>query len=159
MLRTALGIAAMLVSSTALPADDLKISPDATLRYLQEQYQQSARQPRLGFNLQYSPPYLHISWQTGRADPQTPELQQAQATIDLRYAKFDAWSDGRRDWNIIIIDCNNYYPCYQDDVRHLRFGHGEIDYFLLGYASEPIASALNHLASFYASRRPKSPFD
>lgn len=163
-MRVASLIAAVALTLGTAQAEEPQLSPAKTVDYLVTEYAAAALVPQLAFHLEYRPPFLHVTWQrdpgfVGVSAVSTSPLVQEQADIDLRYAHFDSWNDGRRDRNIMLIECWHYYPCYNNPVDHISIGHGEIDYPVRAFARDGIASALNHLASVHEKERPKTPFD
>src|SRR5205085_9109187 len=128
--------------------------------YLILEYRAAASQPELQLRLEYYPPFLQVTWQnldiSARTADQIPEQH---AVIDLRFAHFDPWNDGRQDRNVILVECWHSYPCYEELPGRSSRGRGEIGYLIQFYASEPIANALNYLASFHTKDRPKDRFE
>jgi hypothetical protein len=161
VVRTVISAVLVFLSVGMAQAEEAKISSGETVNYLIQNYKTAGLRPELTFILKYSPPFLEVTWQRKvvLSDTSDIRLEDQQASIDLRYARFDAWNDGRRDRNVMIVDCWNYFPCYQDEITHRAYGHGEIDYLVSEYASNPIANALNHLASMNEKSRPRSRFE
>ncbi|MFZ2006023.1 MAG: hypothetical protein WB697_23390 [Stellaceae bacterium] len=160
-MRTIFGAALVfLCAGAAYPAGDAPLSAGQTISYLIEKYKVAGLHTDLVIGFEYSSPMLRVTWQRQIVLPDTNAVQidNEQALIDLRYARFDAWNDGRRDRNVMLVECADYFPCFRDKKDGQGSGHGEIDYLVRGYAAEPIAAALNHLASFNVQQRPRDKF-
>ena len=160
-MRVALSVALLTLCIGAAHADSGQVSPVATVKFVSESYKFGGLRPDLGFWVRYRPPFLEVAWQR-RVDlggTLPPRVEDEKVSIDLRYAHFDPWNDGRRDRNVVVVDCWNDFPCFGDDLRQRSFGHGEIDYLVSKYASDPIADALNHLAAAHEKSRPARTFE
>jgi hypothetical protein len=153
-------VVVFLFASIAL-ADEPQLSAPQTIDYIASQYKATSLHPELGFDLSYRPPLLRIMWQQrfpGIA-PGTDLIANEAAEIDLRYASFDVWSDGRTNSNTVIVECVGNFPCYNDILHNQKHGNANLEYPILVYQSNKIAKALNHISSLHAAERPKDPFD
>lgn len=159
-MRMAIGSALVFLFVGTGQAAQPEISPAQTVNYVISTYREASVRPELGFALRYLPPFLEVSWQRKVTLPESETVQYEleRVSIDLRYAHFDAWNDGRRDRNVMVVECWNYAPCFHDEIRQLAYGHGEIDYLVSEFGSVPIASALNHLGAANEKSRPKPAF-
>ena len=160
-MRTTIGAALGILFIATAHADDARISPRETINYLTKNYKTGGVRPELRLELKYNPPFLQVSWQRQiqPADGQAGRIDDERVSIDLRYARFNAWNDGRLERNAMVVDCWNHFPCYRDELRHRAYGDGRIDYFVSAYSSEPIATALNHLAFINEKSRPRGKFE
>jgi hypothetical protein len=130
-----------------------------TVRYLQDAYSKWAIRPIRRFEMEYSPPYLDITWDWGDYPCAGCDLhiRSESIRIDLRYVA-SVYGPPNAGYGV-VLDCVRGSGC------GTSFGYtslrGEEDIWInykVRFINR-IVNALNHLASIHASERPKGVVD